>query len=122
MARILVIDDNDGFREPFCELLEKAGYEVVGAANGKVGIELYKREPADLVITDVIMPEKEGIETISELRQDFPDVKIIAISGGGVISANVYLKTVQSFHKIKHVFSKPFSMDEMLQAIKEILG
>lgn len=64
-------------------MLENVGYEIVVAADGKKGIKAFQEKPLDLVITDIFMPEKEGLETIRELKRDFPDVKIIAISGGG---------------------------------------
>ncbi len=65
MARILVIDDQDRFREMLCEMLKKAGYETVAASDGKEGVELYRKQPTDLVITDIIMPRQEGMETIN---------------------------------------------------------
>lgn len=122
MVKILVIDDNDGFREPFCELLERAGYEVIDAPNGKVGIEKCYEQPVDLVITDILMPEKEGVETIHDLKTLFPKIKIIAISGGGVVSAEGYLETVESFLQIKYGFSKPIKMAEIIAAIEDLLG
>ena len=121
MARILVIDDEISVRELLCTMLTQEGYEVVGAADGKVGMRLFRESPSDLVITDLIMPEKEGIETIMELRRDFPDVKIIAISGGGIIHAEDYLSMAEGVgaHRI---FQKPFSVNEMLSGVRELLG
>ena len=83
MARILIIDDDEQVRRYLRKILEAQGHEVVAASDGKLGIELCREEPTDLIITDIFMPEKEGLETIGELRRDYPDVKIIAISGGG---------------------------------------
>lgn len=91
MPLILIIDDDDQIREMLRQMLERAGYEVTDAPNGKVAMKLYREQPADLIITDLIMPGKEGIETIIELRRDFPEVKIIAISGGGRIAPRDYL-------------------------------
>ena len=82
MARILIIDDNDQFREMLRKCLESEGYEVVTACDGKEGIDLYHKELTDLIITDVHMPERSGAELIFELQKEFSDVKIIAISGG----------------------------------------
>ena len=80
MARILVIDDDPMVRE-FCrDLLEHEGHEVEEAANGEVGLELYQKDPADLVITDIVMPEMDGFEVIRTLRRDYPDAKIMAMS------------------------------------------
>ena len=80
MARILIIDDDDRFRDMLQDMMERNGYEVVSASDGKEGIDLYRKEPTDLVITDIIMPNKEGVETMFELQRDFPDVKIIESS------------------------------------------
>lgn len=82
MARILIIDDNDDLRTVICGVLESAGHEVVQAADGVQGIELQRRSPVDLAITDILMPEKEGVETIRDLAREFPALRIIAMSGG----------------------------------------
>ena len=83
MNRILVIDDDAPFRGMLRQVLGREGYEVMEASNGKEGMALFRAEPTDLVISDILMPEQEGLQTIKELRRDFPEVKIIAISGGG---------------------------------------
>ena len=85
MPRILIIDDERQIRELLRDILEDAGYDVAEAADGQEAIKIQRGEPADLIITDLIMPEKEGIETIRELKQSYPDVRIIAMSGGGVV-------------------------------------
>ena len=81
MGKILIIDDEPYILLMLKKMLEKAGYEVDLAANGQKGMELFEKNKTDLVITDIIMPDKEGIETIIELRSAFPNVKIISISG-----------------------------------------
>jgi DNA-binding response OmpR family regulator len=121
MARILIIDDEPSVRELLCSMLMEEGHEVVEAADGKAGMRVFQESPADLVITDLIMPEKEGIETIMELRRDFPDVKIIAMSGGGIIQARDYLGMAQGMGAHR-VFEKPFGIAEMLQAVRDLLG
>lgn len=83
MKRILVIEDDTAQRELFTTMLKDAGYSVLEAPNGEVGLQLFHQHPQDLVITDIFMPEKEGIETILELKRRFPTTKILAISGGG---------------------------------------
>ncbi len=121
MKRILVIDDDAQFRPMLGQMLERAGYEVVEAGDGEEGIKLYREAPTDLIITDIIMPEKEGVETIIELKRDFPDVKIIAISGG---SRGIDAKSCLSYVKnlgVSHVFAKPFEREELLDAIREQL-
>ena len=121
MARILVIDDNDQFRAMLRECLQNEGYEVLEASDGKEGASLYRMGSTDLIITDVNMPEKSGPELIFELQKEFPDVKMIAISGG-TDNSEGYLENITVFSNVKHVFSKPFNMDEMLQAVKELLN
>jgi CheY-like chemotaxis protein len=83
MHKILVIDDNVVVRNTIIQMLESEGYEVVSAEDGRRGLSVFRSEKPDLVITDIIMPEKEGIETIRDIRGEAPDTKIIAISGGG---------------------------------------
>ena len=120
MKRILIIDDDDQFLSMLRQMLERNGYRIVEASNGKEGIKLYRENPTDLIITDLIMPEKEGIESIIELRQDFPDVKIIAISGGGRINPNQYLSMAKTFGA-NYTFAKPFERKELLHAVGELL-
>ncbi|MDY6987588.1 MAG: response regulator [Thermodesulfobacteriota bacterium] len=120
-ARILVVDDDVQIREMLRQLLERAGYEVAEAPDGRQGIRLYRQEPADLVITDIIMPEKEGLETIRELRRDFPDVKILAISGGGRVLADEYLRLAKQFGA-ERTLAKPFDQKELLEAVHELVG
>ena len=120
MARILVIDDDDQIRTTLHQVLDLEGHEVVNASNGKEGIKLFEENGADLIITDILMPEKEGLETIMDLRKDFPDVKIIAISGGGQIDANSYLSMAKQFGALR-TLPKPFELEELLDAVRELL-
>ncbi|MFH0823206.1 MAG: response regulator [Pseudomonadota bacterium] len=121
MARILVIDDDDLVLSMLGRVLENAGHVVTVASNGEVGIRLFREQPTDLIITDIIMPEKEGWETILELRGEFPHVKIIAISGGGRQGPYGYLMLAKRFGA-ERVFSKPLKSEELLNAISELLG
>jgi CheY-like chemotaxis protein len=120
MARILVIDDDEQVLDMLYESLTREGYGVLRASNGEQGLRLYRQEPVDLIITDIIMPEKEGIETIIELRQDFPDVKIIAMSGGGRIGTKDYLHLAKIFG-VQRTFTKPVAREQLLDVIKELL-
>jgi len=120
MARILIIDDDDLFRTMLRKMLEYEGYDVIDAQDGNVGMRLYRKEPADLVITDILMPEKEGIEIIRELRSDFSEVKIIAISGGGSVGINNYLDIAKMLGA-QFTFEKPFRREEFLEAVRESL-
>lgn len=119
--RIMVIDDDDQMRVLLRQVMEWAGYEVVEAEDGREGMQIQRRQPADLVITDLIMPEQEGLETISLLRKEFPQTKIIAISGGGRIGPEAYLPAAQELGADR-VFSKPFDVRELAGAVKELLG
>ncbi len=120
MTRILIIDDEVQIRKMLRQLFEREGYEVFDASDGNEGLKLYRKNPADIVITDLVMPEKEGIETIKELYQEFPDVKIIAISGGGRIVPEHYLEIAKKFGAVR-TFSKPFESKDLLMAVKELL-
>jgi len=120
MGRILLIDDNVQILNMLRQILEPEGYEVVDAINGNEGIRLYREKPTDLIITDLIMPEKGGIETIMELRRDFPDVKIIAISGGGRSHPGPYLKIAKEVGA-QYTFAKPVKREELLNAVRALL-
>lgn len=120
MAKILVFDDEPSILLMIKKMLEKAGYDVDIALNGKVGMELFEKNKPDLLITDLIMPEKEGLETIFELRRKYPDLKIIAISGGGRIGPDGYLPGAKLLGA-NAVFSKPLVPKEFLAAIADLL-
>jgi DNA-binding response OmpR family regulator len=117
--RVLVIDDEDMIREIIKTVLTEAGYQVAGAANGAEGLKLLESQPVDLIITDILMPEKEGIETIIETRKSHPNIKIVAISGGG---------RAHNFHPLKiaskigadMTLPKPFEPDELLAVVKKV--
>ncbi len=121
MARILIIDDDDIIRRMLRLMLTKAGYDVLDAADGKEGIELFRENNVDLVITDLIMPEKEGLEMIMELKTDFPDVKIIAMSGGAQMGPEGYLQLADALGA-QQTLKKPIARQELLGAIAEILA
>ena len=121
MGSILIIDDDIEILEIYREILQREGYDVLAASDGAQGIKLCRDQEVDLVITDIIMPEKEGLETIMELRRDLPDVKIIAMSGGGQIGAEEYLPLAEKLGA-QHTLDKPFTPKELLEAIRGILG
>jgi len=120
MAKILIIDDDADVLATLRKMLEREGYEVVEALDGKEGVKCYRENPTDIIITDIIMPEKEGIETIMELRREFPDVKIIAISGGGRIDAKDHLKMAEQLGS-QYTFSKPVERKELIKAVQDLL-
>ena len=119
MKRILVIDDDANLLSILAEMLTTAGYEVVEASNGKDGVRLYRQALFDLVVTDLLMPEKDGLEVVMELRKDFPQVKIITVSGGGAYG-NSSLDTSKLLGAVR-TLRKPFTEDQLLQAVQEVL-
>ena len=121
MARILVVDDEELARFTIRDILETAGHEVVEAANGNEAIAFQKANPCDLMITDIIMPEKEGVATIIELKRDYPDLKIIAISGGGRTKNLDFLQLADEFGADK-ILAKPFLEDELIVRVNACLA
>ena len=111
MTRVLVIEDEDMVRITIKQILEKEGYEVEVAPNGKIGLEQQEANPADIVVTDIIMPEKDGVETTIEVRSRFPETKIVAVSGGGRV------RNLSFLEHAKQVLPKPFTREELLGAI-----
>jgi two-component system, chemotaxis family, chemotaxis protein CheY len=121
MARILIIDDDRMVREALQVLLSTAGYDVTLANEGKEGLETFAQLQPNLVITDILMPEKEGMETIQDLRRLAPTLPIIAISGGGRVGNMSFLKVAQQFGA-NRTFAKPFEPEEILDAVAELLA
>jgi DNA-binding NtrC family response regulator len=121
MERILIIDDEQQIRSMLRLMLERDGYEVVEAPDGIEGIKAYRQKPADLIITDLIMPNKDGIGMIIELQKEFPDVKIIAMSGGGLNKPEGYLKGAKKLGAAC-TLTKPIDREKMLRAVKNIIN
>jgi CheY-like chemotaxis protein len=131
MPSILIIDDEEDVRDALRMVLERAGHQVRIASNGNEALALQREEPAQLVITDIIMPEKDGVRTIKEMRQEFPGLRIIAISGGGgveplaykpgAITTTAYLAAAKEVGADR-VFTKPFERKDLIQAVNELLG
>ncbi len=120
MTRILIIEDDDLVRDYLVDVLRRAGYEVEAAADGRAGVELFRARAMDLVITDIIMPEKDGIETIMDLRRDNARLKVMAISGGGRTEPENYLNSARLLGA-DVTMKKPFSNKELLAAVSELL-
>ena len=121
MARILLIDDDDTVRTMLCLTLAHFGHTVIEARNGEEGLRLFPLANVDLVITDIVMPEKEGFEVLVELRTRHPSMKVIAISGGGQGGAVDYLRVAKLLGAAK-VLAKPFSSAELMAAVDELLA
>ncbi|MHB8203948.1 MAG: response regulator [Desulfomonilaceae bacterium] len=120
MARILVVDDEAPIRGLLRQAFETNDYDVVEASNGSEAVRMFREDEIDLVITDIIMPDKEGLEFIMDLKEIDQDVKIIAMSGGGRLEPHSYLQMASKFGA-KKVFQKPLSITLLLAAVKELL-
>ncbi len=108
------------FKIDAVKLVTEQGYNVSEASDGAKGTRIYRENPVDLVITDLIMPEKEGIETIRELKRDFPDINIIAISGSGCLYPDDYLFMAKMLGA-QRTLTKPIERDELIGTVKELL-
>ncbi len=118
--RVLIIDDDEQIRTLLQEVMKWAGFDVAVAENGRVAMLLQRQRPADLVITDLIMPEQEGLETITSLKKVYKNIKIIAISGGGRIGPEAYLPAALELGADR-IFSKPFDVQEIVAAVRALL-
>lgn len=121
MKRILVVDDEVQIRTMLTQMLEQEGYSVHTAENGEEGLAQVGRHTFDLVITDMIMPVKDGLKFIMELVRDYPDLKILAISGGGAIKAERYL-TMAGYLGDIATLEKPFKRDAFLELVRKQIG
>jgi len=121
MPKILVIDDDLMVRNTIAKILRHGGFEVIIAEDGARGLVSFRREQPDLVITDIIMPEKEGIEVIIEMRRERPDTKIIAVSGGGRIGNADFLGMAKSLGAAA-VIAKPFLPEDLISRVKTCLA
>jgi CheY-like chemotaxis protein len=120
MASILLIDDNVWLRRALRGTLEGAGHEVEEAGNGAEGIQAFRRRPSDVLFCDLFMPDKDGLETIRELRGEFPAVKVIAMSGGGFAGTMDLLPVARLLGAVQ-VLPKPFDREAVLAAVEEAL-
>ena len=121
MATILLIDDDEAFRSMVRRALQRVGYTVIEAENGNAALEMLTGASVDLVITDILMPEKDGIETIMAVRRTQPEIKIIAMSGGGRMRPEGYLDVAKDLGAVC-VLNKPFDNESLFAAIKDALN
>ncbi|MCD4664648.1 MAG: response regulator [Bacteroidales bacterium] len=120
MAHILVVDDDIDIRLMLKKMLERENHNVSLAENGIAAIKLIEEKQPDILITDLIMPEKEGIEIILEVRKKYPHIKVIAISGGGRLGPSGYLRLAKGVGA-RHTLTKPFTHDELFFAVNDLL-
>jgi CheY-like chemotaxis protein len=118
---VLVIEDNEDMRDLLRVILEGAGYAVVLAEDGDAGLRALRAQPADLIVTDIFMPNRDGLELIPTLRADYPSVKVLAISGGGsVVKGTGYLATAREIGA-HSILPKPFDRQDLLRAVSSLL-
>ncbi len=120
IRKILVIEDDDNFREMLKQILEVEGYKVIEASDGRTALKILQEENPDLIITDIIMEDIDGLEIIMEIKEDRPTRPIIAISGGGSIGPSAYLSSAKVLGA-DHTFTKPFSFEDIQSTLKELL-
>ena len=120
MARVLVIEDDESVREYVVASLTAGGHTVSTAMNGKEGLAIFRGDPADVVITDIVMPEQDGVGVVMALRAEFPDVPIIATSGN-VMYSSLYLGLARKLGA-RRILQKPFSPKQLLAIVAEVLS
>lgn len=118
---ILIIDDNAQYRSMLSEMLDVDGYHVLTAENGNLALKSLEEARVDLVITDILMPEKGGVETIIELRQKFPNLPVIAMSGGGRTGNMDFLEIARNVG-VQATLTKPIELDTLLDTVSQALS
>ena len=119
--RILIVDDDKSSRKTCIRLLKQSGHEMLEAENGRIAMELLRLSPVDLVVTDMIMPVMDGVETILAVRRLYPDVKIIAMGASGLGPSESCLRIARALGSHKTVV-KPLVSEEFLRAVDELIG
>ncbi len=122
MANILVVDDEEPVRALVRKILVKDGHEVLEAENGQVACDVFASSDIDLIVADLVMPEKNGIEMIMEIKRTHPKVKVVAISGGVGFSGQIDLLSVAKLLGAKHIIKKPFNIDDLRGAVNDLLS
>lgn len=121
VKNILIIEDNENMLRMMSDLLGRAGYSILTATDGVQGLKKFKTHTPDLVITDIIMPDKEGLEVIMELNKQQPRPKVIAVSGGGILEPQTYLSLAKKLGA-DNTLAKPFRPAELLSLVKQLLA
>jgi len=121
MPGVMIVEDDASLREMLKEALEKRKYTVIAASDGREALAKFRPSVIDLVITDLLMPEEDGLKVIMKVKEKKPETKIIAISGGGKAGPGSYLLIARKLGA-DQVFSKPFLPSELIQKVKDIIG
>ena len=122
MAKILVIDDDDSVRFSLTSVLQTFGHDVETAANGEEGLVKCAADTYDVVFCDLIMPVKNGIDTIVELKAEYPGIKVLAISGGGGITGSFDYLPIAKLIGAQEILKKPFGLKELREAVDHALS
>ncbi len=120
MARILIIEDTEDIRKLMIRALRRVGHEVVAVSDGAQGLRAFREAPPEIVITDIFMPEQDGLETLRELRREGHSFRTIAVSGGGIAGQMDVLKTARQMGADR-VLAKPFRISELTSLVDELL-
>jgi DNA-binding response OmpR family regulator len=122
MARFLILDDDEDIGQVVQMILELDGHEAAVSTDGETAVTMHKARPTDVLITDIFMPERDGFEVIRQFSQQFPDVSIIAMSGGGdTLRSLNYLSLAREVGAV-HVIRKPFEKEGLLAVVREVLA
>ncbi len=122
MKRVLVVDDDKQIRDMLRQIMDRAGFEVELAEDGVVALEKFRQAPVELIITDLMMANKNGLELIQEIKREFGEVPVIAISGGVPTSPSDYYLSVAKLMGAARILDKPFTRDELLEAVEAVIG
>lgn len=122
MQKILVVDDESPVRDMIRAMIEPAGYDVIEAGNGIQACDVCKETPVDLIITDIVMPGKNGIDLVMDVKKKYPDIPIIAISGGGGIVGRYDYLEIAKLVGADNILKKPFGMAELRSSVDNILN
>jgi len=115
MATILIVDDDASIRTFLCRILEEDGHEVREAADGQIGLRLYRQDPTDLFITDILMPERDGMEVTLALTREFMEANVIAMSGAADARS---LRDIATLFGARHIIQKPFTVEEIRRLVR----
>ena len=121
MPSILIIDNDDSVRESLRRTLHKEGYTIMEASEGRRGLKQLERQPVDVILLDMFMPDKDGLETIMALRRTHPGMKIIAMSGGG-FKGRVDVLDVAKKLGVRRTLAKPFTREELIEAVEQVVN
>lgn len=121
MVKILIVDDELFVRDMMADMIKPAGYDVIVAENGAEAFDVCKKESIDLIITDIVMPEKNGIDLIMNVKKEYPEIPIIAVSGGGGITGRYDYLEIAKLVGANNILKKPFKIEELRTAVSDAI-